>query len=101
MRIMLFFDLPTLTPSDKKNYRSFVKTLKKEGFIMLQESVYIKLTLNSIVSDAIVKKIKKEAPSNGLISLIIITERQFNSMIMISGDIDNEIIENDQRIIEL
>ena len=43
MRIMVFFDLPTITLEDRRNYTKFIKCLIKNGFIMLQESVYSKL----------------------------------------------------------
>ena len=40
MRIIVFFDLPTETALDRKNYTKFRKFLIKDGFIMLQYSVY-------------------------------------------------------------
>ena len=43
MRMLVFFDLPTMTAEDKKNYRHFRTLLIKNGFIMLQESVYCKM----------------------------------------------------------
>lgn len=43
MRIMVFFDLPTITPANRKDYANFRKYLIKNGFIMMQESVYSKL----------------------------------------------------------
>ena len=47
MRVIVFFDLPTLTTEDKRNYSKFRRFLIKNGFMMLQESVYAKLALNS------------------------------------------------------
>ena len=47
MRILVFFDLPTETSKDRKIYSKFRKFLIKEGFIMMQESVYSKLALNN------------------------------------------------------
>ena len=47
MRILLFFDLPTLESEDLKEYRHFRKFLISNGFIMLQESCYVKMLLNS------------------------------------------------------
>ena len=34
MRIMVFFDLPTITPANRKDYANFRKYLIKNGFIM-------------------------------------------------------------------
>lgn len=43
MRIFIFFDLPTDTPEDRKNYSIFRKKLMKLGYSMIQFSVYSKL----------------------------------------------------------
>ena len=49
MRVMVFFDLPTESLDDKREYRKFRKYLIKKGFMMLQESVYCKLALNFLI----------------------------------------------------
>lgn len=80
MRILVFFDLPTETSKDRKVYSKFRKFLIKEGFVMMQESVYVKLVLNNSVTNAVREKIEKNKPSKGLVQLLVITEKQFNSM---------------------
>ena len=62
MRILVFFDLPTETSKDRKIYSRFRKFLIKEGFIMMQESVYSKLALNNSITNAIRDKIEKNKP---------------------------------------
>lgn len=47
MRIIVFFDLPTLTSTQQKTYRDFRKFLIKNGFYMMQESVYCRIQTNS------------------------------------------------------
>ena len=42
MRILVMFDLPTETSEERRDYRKFRKNLIKNGFIMMQESVYVK-----------------------------------------------------------
>ena len=39
MRVIVFFDLPTLTSKERREYRRFRKFLINEGFIMMQESM--------------------------------------------------------------
>ena len=80
MRILIFFDLPTETAKDKKTYSKFRKFLIKEGFVMMQESVYVKLVLNNSITNSIREKIERNKPAKGLIQSLIITEKQFNSM---------------------
>jgi CRISPR-associated protein Cas2 len=95
------FDLPMETSSEKKHYRHFVKFLKEVGFIMLQKSVYIKLHINSSSLDAQRKTLLKNLPPNGFVSVLNITENQFQSMDNLLGDMSTDIIENDSRYIEL
>lgn len=45
MRILVFFDLPVTTGEERRAYTKFRKFLIKDGFLMLQESVYCKLAL--------------------------------------------------------
>ncbi len=101
MRILLFFDLPTVTSSDRREYRKFRKFLLKNGFIMLQESVYSKLALNQTMSNNIVEKIKKNKPPSGLVSALVITEKQYSRMHLIIGDYKSDIINDDRRLVVL
>ena len=65
MRIMVFFDLPMETSRDRKEYTIFHKFLIKSGFIMMQKSVYSKLVINNVTSQAVKNKIY-ENPANWL-----------------------------------
>lgn len=40
MRVVVFFDLPTETAEERRDYRRFRAALLKNGFFMMQESVY-------------------------------------------------------------
>lgn len=80
MRILVFFDLPTETATDRRVYSKFRKFLIKEGFIMMQESVYVKLVLNTSITNSIKEKINKNKPPKGIVQMLVITEKQFNSM---------------------
>ena len=42
MRLLVFFDLPVESASQRKEYRLFRKFLIKDGYLMMQESVYAK-----------------------------------------------------------
>lgn len=102
MRIMIFFDLPTLTQDDRREYRKFRKFLINEGFIMMQESVYSKLVLNSTVKQSVMYRIERNKPRKGLVQSLIITEKQFASIGYIVGESNNtKIREDDDRIVIL
>ena len=99
MRVIVFFDLPTETSEDKRNYRKFRKFLIKSGFLMLQESVYAKLALNYTQVDQIISEVKKEKLSKGSIQVLTITEKQFSKMEHLSGKVDTNIINTDERLL--
>lgn len=101
MRVIVFFDLPTETNEDKRNYRKFRKYLIKSGFIMLQESVYAKLALNYTQVEQINTEIKKHRPAKGCVQILSVTEKQFSKMEHISGVTDSNVITNDERLLIL
>lgn len=101
MRMIVFFDLPTITVQDRKNYLKFRKFLIKEGFIMMQESVYSKLTLNKSITQSIKDKIYKNKPPDGIVQLLVITEKQFSSMEYIIGNKTYKNLDDTERLIIL
>lgn len=101
MRVIVFFDLPVLTGANRKDYRAFHKYLIKNGFLMMQESVYCKLAQNSTMADAIVENIKKNKPADGLVQVLRVTEKQFNKMDFIVGTKKSEVLDTDERLVIL
>ncbi len=101
MRTIVFFDLPNIYAKDKRNYLKFRKYLINEGFIMMQESVYSKLVLNSQQSAFLTDRIRKNAPSKGLIQVLTITEKQYSQIEYIIGKSNSKIINSEDRLIIL
>ena len=95
------FDLPVDTPKDRKNYRLFRMYLVKSGFIMMQESIYCKLALNTMVANSIAEAVRKHKPPVGLVQMMIITERQFSKIEFIVGQSKSDVINSTDRYIEL
>lgn len=85
MRLMVFFDLPTNTAAERKTYTTFRKFLLKDGYLMLQESVYVKLVVNDGMADSAVYRLRNNAPSKGLVQVLKVTETQFATMEFITG----------------
>ena len=86
MRMLVFFDLPVGTAAQRKEYRLFRKHLIKEGYLMLQESVYAKLVTNDGNADAAVMRLRKHRPPGGLVQVLKVTEKQFATMTYITGN---------------
>lgn len=85
MRLLVMFDLPTNTALDIRNYNNFRKFLIKEGFYMLQYSIYVKICTNKDSADLEVNKIIKNKPPQGAIRTLILTEKQYSDMNIIIG----------------
>lgn len=101
MRILVFFDLPTITTKDKKAYTDFRKYLIKSGFLMMQQSVYSKLALNQTAANNIIENLKRHKPPTGLVQAIVITEKQFAGMEIIVGNYQSSVIDSDSRLVIL
>ena len=101
MRTIVFFDLPTISLDDKKRYRAFRKFLLSEGFMMLQESVYCKLSLNQTNANTLKDIIEKNKPSMGIVQILTITEKQFQSMEYIVGENKSSLVDTDEGLIIL
>lgn len=86
MRQILFFDLPTDTPKNRKDYRDFRKFLISEGFLMLQYSVYSKISPNNIQAETVRRRIEANRPGEGCVMLLKVTESQFARMEYILGE---------------
>ena len=101
MRVLVFFDLPLLTSENRRAYAKFRRFLLKNGFLMLQESVYCKLALNSSAVNAIVDNVHKNKPEEGLIQLLTVTEKQYAKMDIILGQVKSEVLDTDERLVIL
>lgn len=99
MRLLVFFDLPRDTADQRSAATRFVKDLKKQGFIMLQESVYCKLSLNPSSLNYQKENVRKVKPSEGNILLLTVTEKQFNDMEIILGEINDPQVTNVDRVV--
>lgn len=101
MRVIVFFDLPVVTGEERRAYVQFRKFLLKSGFMMIQESVYCKLALNGSAVNAIVENVRKNSPNEGLVQLLTVTEKQYSKMDLIIGDVKNEVLDSDERLVIL
>jgi|SRR5690625_4704494 len=86
MRLIVMFDLPTETSADRRNYRKFRKFLIKNGYNMMQYSIYSKIILNRSVLNYHRVNLKQHAPPKGYVETLIITENQFSNIEVIVGE---------------
>lgn len=101
MRVIVMFDLPTETSMERRHYRWFRKYLIDDGFVMMQESIYTKICLNMHAVKQVELNIEKNKPPKGLVQIMSVTERQFASMKLVVGELDEMYIQNDARLVVL
>jgi len=99
MRVMIFFDLPTLTDADRRNYRHFRKGLINEGFLMIQESVYVRVTTNRQAATLLEKRVQAITPTDGLVQSLIVTEKQYTMMKFLSGKPSDDVRNSDEKLV--
>lgn len=99
MRTIIFFDLPNVYTNDKRNYTKFRRFLINEGFIMMQESVYSKLMMNSQQIQLLIQRIKRNAPKKGIIQVLNVTENQYAQIEYIIGSNNTKILDNEERLV--
>lgn len=99
MRVLIMFDLPTETAEERKAYRDFRKAIMKNGFFMMQESVYCKMVLNESAKNNTVLAIRKVRPAKGLVQILSVTEKQFQKMEFLVGNAKSEVIDSDERLV--
>lgn len=102
MRIILMFDLPSSETKEKKEYLKFHKEIIKNGYFMMQYSIYCKPIHFKTKIESEVKNLKKNIPNEGNIRMLVITEKQYDEMVILLGNKKiNEIYNNSERYIKI
>lgn len=99
MRVIVFFDLPSTTYEERKSYTKFRKFLLSDGFVMMQESVYSKIALNSTTAKLIQDRVRKHKTPKGIIQMMVITEKQFAGIEYVIGNCKNKVLDNTKRLV--
>jgi CRISPR-associated protein Cas2 len=85
MWVIVYFDLPTETKVDKRAYQDFRKSLLKDGFIMMQYSVYFRHCNSRENAEVHKRRTKNNMPDKGNIIVFEITDAQFGRMEFYNG----------------
>jgi CRISPR-associated protein Cas2 len=85
MWVLVFFDLPTDTKKEKKDYTRFRKDLIKDGFSMFQFSIYVRHCSSKENKNVHVKRVKNTLPQKGHVGILSITDKQFGTMDIFYG----------------
>ena len=80
MYLVVFFDLPVKKKIDRKEYAHFHKALLKDGFTMLQYSVYARYCADNRVLEQHRKAVRESLPPKGGVRMVAITSKMFEKM---------------------
>ena len=87
MRILVFFDLPVKTKAERKVATKFRNFLLKDGYHMLQYSIYARTCNGTDAVEKHKKRLYGHLPNNGSIRMLAITEKQYQSIEILVGDL--------------
>ncbi len=85
MWVLVMFDLPTETKTDRKNAGRFRKDMLSDGFQMFQFSMYIRHCSSKENADVHIKRVKSLLPPKGHVGMMCITDKQFGMMEIFRG----------------
>lgn len=85
MWVLVFFDLPTETKTDRKIYARFRKQILEDGFQMFQFSMYLRHCSSRENADVHIKRVKKILPPRGHIGILAVTDKQFGMIEIFRG----------------
>lgn len=100
MRVLLMFDVPVKSKKEQKYATKFRNALIKQGFFMMQFSVYMKICKGVVSAKSAVERVRGILPPLGNVRALIITEKQFDNMQILLGSAGfNERVNDDKNLV--
>ena len=85
--MIVFFDLPVKEKASQKVATKFRNFLIKDGYQMMQYSVYCRVCNGYDSIKTHEDRLSKNLPDNGSVRLLVITEKQFESIRIMVGEL--------------
>ena len=98
MWLFVFFDLPTSSKQERKAASGFRKRLLKDGFCMMQYSVYTRHCASRESADVHIRRIKSFVPAKGHVSILTITDKQYGYIMNFWGAKDKPLAETPKQL---
>lgn len=86
MRLIVMFDLPVRTKTERRAAAQFRQFLLKDGYYMMQFSVYVRLCSGMEAANKHRMRLLRMIPKAGSVRTLLITERQFERMEILCGE---------------
>jgi CRISPR-associated protein Cas2 len=85
MWLMVFFDLPVKTKPQRGRANRFRQFLKKDGYMMLQLSVYARVCRGQDAVDKHIRRVRNSLPEEGSVRTLQVTDKQYGRMEFMLG----------------
>lgn len=85
MWLFVFFDLPVTTKKERKDAARFRKEIMKDGFSMMQFSVYSRHCASKESAEVHVRRVKSLIPEKGQVSILQVTDKQYGAIVNFWG----------------
>lgn len=83
--VIVFFDLPVDTPEARKTAADFRKDLIRDGYFMVQFSVYARPCGSADRVDTQVRRLTPKIPARGEVRGLVITDAQWGRMLVVQS----------------
>lgn len=78
--LMVFFDLPMTNSEERRNYQRFREELLKEGYLMIQYSVYARPCPSYDRVQTQLRRLEQILPPEGEVRVLYLTDAQWGKM---------------------
>lgn len=85
MWVFVFFDLPTESKKERRDYARFRKHIMADGFTMMQFSIYVRHCNSYENAEVHMRRVKSLLPPSGEVILFTLTDKQFGMMEFFEG----------------
>lgn len=100
MWLFVFFDLPVTTKPERRTATRFRNFLLKDGYMMIQFSVYARICNGKDRVDKHLQRLNATIPEKGSVRVMQITDKQYERMqILVGTKKNNENSKSDQLVL--
>ena len=86
MWLIVFFDLPVGTKKQRRYATRFRNFLKRDGFLMIQFSVYARICRAEEAVDKHLARVCSNLPPKGSVRTLQVTDKQYARMKLLVGE---------------
>lgn len=87
MRLIVILS-PTNKYGTKTEYTKLRKFLISDGYLRISEEVFMRVTNSRRACEKHIRRIDDFAPSTGIVRIIMMTEKSYKNIIMLTGEDD-------------